>query len=179
MNALYMSLEKSAGRHTENTFRIYRSCNHNVSMNLNRNKLANVLRDIMSKKILTDFGLREIKEKVIAEVEDVDYGNVGIRKRYVDQRENVNHSGALDDIPIDDGFEDEFELVGEGNHNMSYHITGNNIIMSHPSVIENSKTNSNPKNERVIKLEKKTMMLSILRLVTKSLRLLKKLELLV
>ena len=173
-------------------------------MNLNRNKLANVLRDIMSKKILTDFGLREIKEKVIAEVEDVDYGNVGItdgdvddrdevaggvsctdldtsfaRKRYVDQRENVNHSGALDDIPIDDGFEDEFELVGEGNHNMSYHITGNNIIMSHPSVIENSKTNSNPKNERVIKLEKKTMMLSILRLVTKSLRLLKKLELLV
>ena len=37
------------------------------------------------------------------------------RTRNVDQRENVNHIGALDDIPIDQGSEHEFELVGEGN----------------------------------------------------------------
>ena len=51
--------------------------------------------------------------------------------------------------------------LDEGNHNESYDTTGNNI-MSHPSVNENSKTNSHPKNESVIKLEKKTMMMSIL-----------------
>ena len=34
------------------------------------------------------------------------------RERYVDQRENVNNIGALDDIPIDEGSTDEFELVG-------------------------------------------------------------------
>ena len=34
------------------------------------------------------------------------------RERYVDQRENVNNIGALDDIPIDEGSKDEFELVG-------------------------------------------------------------------
>ena len=45
-------------------------------------------------------------------------------------------------------------------------------------VNENSKTNSNSKNERVIELEKKTMMLSILRLDTKLLKLFKKLKLL-
>ena len=50
--------------------------------------------------------------------------------------------------------------------------------MSHPSVNENTKTVT-LKNERVIKLEKKTMMLSILRLETKLLRLLKKIKLLV
>ena len=68
--------------------------------------------------------------------------------RYVDQRENVNHTRTLDDIPIDEESGDEFELVGEGNHNVSYDTTGNNIIMSHPSVNENSKTNSNPKKRK-------------------------------
>ena len=34
--------------------------------------------------------------------------------------------------------------MGEGYHNVSYDTTGNNIIMSHPSVKENSETNSNP-----------------------------------
>ena len=170
MNAFYMFLEKPAGSHTENTFSIWRSRNHNVRMNLNGNKLANVRRDIMNNKRLTDVELREIKEKVIADVKDIDSGNVGIRdgdvddrdegtgstsctdadtrvarKRYVDQRENVNHTGTLDNIPIDEGSGDKFELVGDGNHNVSYNNTGNNIIMSHPSVNQNSKTNSNPK----------------------------------
>ena len=70
------------------------------------------------------------------------------RKSYVDQRENVNHTGTLDDIPIDEGSRDEFELVDEGNHNASYDTTDNNIVMSHPSVNENSKTNSNPKKQK-------------------------------
>ena len=47
-------------------------------MNLNVHKLANVRKGIMNKKRLTDFGLREIKEKVIADMEDIDSGNVGI-----------------------------------------------------------------------------------------------------
>ena len=47
-------------------------------MNLNVHKLANVRKGIMNKKRLTDFGLREIKEKVIADVKDIDSGNVGI-----------------------------------------------------------------------------------------------------
>ena len=170
MYAFYMFLEKRAGSHTENTFSIWRSRNHNVRMNLNRNKFANVQRDIMNKKRLTDIELRETKEKVLADVKDTDSGNVGIRdgdvhdrdegtgstsctdvdtrvarKKYVDQREKVNHTGTLDDIPIDEVSGDEFELVGDGNHNVSYDNTGNNIIMSHPSVNENSKTNSNPK----------------------------------
>ena len=67
----------------------------------------------------------------------------------------------------------------KGNHNVSYDTTGNNTIMSHLRVNKNSKTNSNPKNEKVIELENKTMMLSILRLETKLLGLLKKLKLLV
>ena len=49
--------------------------NHNE---LNGNKLANLRRDIMNKKILIDFELREIKEKVIAYVKDIDSGNIGI-----------------------------------------------------------------------------------------------------
>ena len=151
--AFYMSLEKPAESHTENTFKIWRSCNHNVEMNLNGNKLANVRRDIMNKKRLTDFELREIKEKVVADVKDIDSGNVSIRvgdvddrdegtggvictdadtrvarTRYVDQRENVNHIRAIDDIPMDEGSEDKFELVGEGNHKVSYDTTG--IILS-------------------------------------------------
>ena len=168
-------------------------------MNLNGNELANVRRDIINKKRLTDFEPREIKEKVIADVKDIDCGNVGTRDgdvddrnectggvsstdadtrvariRYVDRRENVNHIRALDYIPIDEGSEDEFELVGEGNHDVSYGTTGNTTVMYHPSVNENSETNSNPK--KVIELKKKTMMLSILRLETKLLRLSKKLK---
>ena len=97
-------------------------------------------------------------------MKDIDSGNVGIRDegvddrdedtgstsctdagtriartRYVDQRENVNHTGTLDDIHIDEESGDEFELVGEGNHNVSYDTRRNNIIISHPSVNENSK----------------------------------------
>ena len=127
----------------------------------------------MKKKRLTDFELREIKEKVTAGVKDVDSWDVGIRnrdvddrdegtggvsfteadtresgKRNLDQRENVNRTGALDDIPIDEESEDEFELVGAGNHNVNYDTTGNNIIMSHSSVNENSETNSNPKKRK-------------------------------
>ena len=111
-------------------------------MNLNVNKLANVQRDIINKKRLTDSELREINEKVIADVKDIDSGNVGIRDgdvddrdegtggtsctyadtrvartKYVDQRENVNHTGTLDDIPIDEWTEHGFELVGESSHN--------------------------------------------------------------
>ena len=41
-------------------------------------------------------------------------------------------------------------LVGEGNDNWSYDTTDNHDTMSHPSVNGNSKTNSNPKNERMI-----------------------------
>ena len=95
-------------------------------MNLNGNKSANVPRDIMNKERLTDIELREIKEKVIADVKDINSGNVGIRDgdvddrdegtggtnctdadsrvartRYVDQRESVNHT----DIPIHAGLE--------------------------------------------------------------------------
>ena len=102
-------------------------------MNLNVNKLANVQRDIINKKRLTDFELREINKKVIADVKDIDSGNVGIRAgdvdnrnegtsgtscidadtrvartRYVDQKENVNHTETLDDNPIDEGSGDEF-----------------------------------------------------------------------
>ena len=40
MYAFYMSLEKPSGSHTENTFTIWRSRNHNVRINLNGNKLA-------------------------------------------------------------------------------------------------------------------------------------------
>ena len=32
--------------------------------------------------------------------------------------------------------------MGEGNHNVNYDTTGDDTIMSHPSVNENSKTNS-------------------------------------
>ena len=170
-----MTLEKPAGSRTQNTFKIWRSHNHNVRMNLNGNKLANVRRDIMNKKRLIDFEPREMKEKVIADVKDTDTGNAGnrdgnvvdkdectggvsctdtdtivARTRYVDQRENVNHIGAPDmkTIPTDEGSEDEFELVGEGNHNVSYDTAGNNTVMSHPCVNEYSKTNSNPKKRK-------------------------------
>ena len=118
MYAFYMSLEKPSGSHTEKSFSIWRSRNHNVRMNLNRNKLANVRRYITNNKILTD---------VITDVNDIDSGNLCVaygdvddrdegtgstsctdadprvaRTRYVDQRENVNHTGTLDDIPFDE-----------------------------------------------------------------------------
>ena len=38
------------------------------------------------------------------------------------------------------GLETSLKLVGEGNHYVSYNTTGNNAIMSHPSVNGNSKT---------------------------------------
>ena len=142
MYAFTMSPEKPAGSYTENTFRIWRSCNHNVRINLDGNKLANIGRDIMNEKRLTVLELRKIKEKVVTDVKDIDSGNIGIRDkdvddqdegtgfvsyidadtraartRDVDQKENVNHIGALDDIPIDGQSEHQFELVGEGNHN--------------------------------------------------------------
>ena len=50
---------------------------------MNGNKLKNVRRDIMNKKRLTDFELREIKEKVIADVKDIGSGNVGFRDEYL------------------------------------------------------------------------------------------------
>ena len=123
----------------------------------------------MKKKRLTDIVLREIKEKVIADVKDIDSGNVGIRdgdvsdrdegtgstsytdadtrvarKRYLDQTENVSHTGTLDDIPIEEGSGDQFGLVGECNYNVSYDSTGKNI-RSNPSVNENS---SNPEKRK-------------------------------
>ena len=173
MYAFYMSLQKPAGNHTENTFRIWRGRDHYVRMILDGNKLANLRRDIMNKTILTDFEFREIKERVTADVKDIDSGNAGIRDgdfdnrdggngsvrctdadtrvartRNVDQREIVNFIRALDDISIDGVAIDEFALVDEGNHNVSDDTTGNNTIMSHPSVNENSKTNSNPKKRK-------------------------------
>ena len=69
--------------------------------------------------------------------------------------------------------------MGEVNHNVSYDTTSNNTIMSHPSSMKIVKLTVTLKNERVIELEKKTMMLSILRLETKLLKLLKKLKLLI
>ena len=58
----------------------------NVRMNLNGNKLANVRRDIMNNKRLTDIELREIKENFITDVKDTDSGNVGIRDRDNDDK---------------------------------------------------------------------------------------------
>ena len=84
-----MSLEKPAGSHTENTFKTWRSCNHNVRMNLNGNKLANVRRDIMNKERLTDFEFRELKERVIADVKHIDSGNEDIRDGDADDRDEL------------------------------------------------------------------------------------------
>ena len=106
-------------------------------------------------------------------MKDIDSGNVGIRdgdvdnrdegtgstgctdtdtrvdtRMYFDQRENVNHTGTLDYIPIYEESGYEFELVGEVNHNVSYDNTVNNIIMSHLGVNKNSKTNSNPEKRK-------------------------------
>ena len=85
MHAFYMSLEKPAGRHTENMFKIWRSRNHNIRMTLNGSKVADVRRDSLNKKRLTDFELRDIKKKVIADVKNS--GNVGIRDGDDDDRD--------------------------------------------------------------------------------------------
>ena len=50
-----MVLEKPGGTHTERTFRILKSRDYNVKINLDGNKLPNVRRDIMNNKRLTDF----------------------------------------------------------------------------------------------------------------------------
>ena len=60
---------------------------------------------------------------------------------------------------------------------MSYDTTGNSIII--PVSMKIVKLTTTLKNKRLIKLEKKTMMLSIFCLETKLLRLLKKVKLLV
>ena len=66
MYAFYVSLEKPAGSHTQNIF-ICRS--HNRGNKLDGNVLANVQRDIASKKKLTDFELTKLKE---TDVKDID-----------------------------------------------------------------------------------------------------------
>ena len=172
----------------------------NVRMNLNANKLVKVRSDIMNKKRLTDFELREIKGKLIADVKNIDSGNVVIRDDdvddkeegtggvictdadtrvartgYVDLRENIRHIRSLDDIPINEVSEDEFDLVAGGNHNMSYDTTSNIITLSCFNQVSMKivKLTVTLKNETLIELEKKTTMLSILRLETKLLKLMK------
>ena len=76
-------LEKLTGSHTENTFAIQRSFNYSVKINLDGNNLANVRRDIMNKKRLKDFKLKETKQKVTAGAKDT----LGIRDGYVDDRD--------------------------------------------------------------------------------------------
>ena len=71
----------------------------------------------------------------IGSVNCTDADTTEARTRNFDQRESVNHIGS----------KDELQLVGKVNHNMSYDTTDNNTIMSHASVMENSKTNRNPK----------------------------------
>ena len=56
-------------------------------MNLNENKLTDVWRDIMNKKRLTNSGFRETKEKVIADMKEIESENVGIRHGDVDDRD--------------------------------------------------------------------------------------------
>ena len=169
-------------------------------MNLNGNKLVKVRSDIMNKKRLTDFELSEIKGKLIADVKDIDSGNVVIRDDdvddkeegtsgvictdadtrvartgYVDLRENISHIGSLDDIPINEVSEDEFDLVAGGNRNMSYDTTSNIITLSCFNQVSMKivKLTLTLKNETLTELEKKTTMLGILRLETKLLKLMK------
>ena len=66
-------------------------------MNLNENKLADVRRDIMNSKRLTDIELIEINEKVIADVKDIDSGNVGIRDGNVHDRDEGTGSTSCTD----------------------------------------------------------------------------------
>ena len=124
-----MFLEKSAGSHTKILLEYEEVV---IIMKSDGNKLANIRTDIMNKKRLTNFELREIKEKFIADLKDIDSGNVGIRNgdvddsdestggisytdvdtrvamtRNVNKREHVNHIRTLGDIPIDEESEDE------------------------------------------------------------------------
>ena len=73
-----------------------------------------------------------------------DAGTRVARTGCAENRENVNHIGTLDHISIYERSEDNFELVGEGKHNVSYNTTDNNTIISHLSINKYSKTNSNP-----------------------------------
>ena len=108
-----------------------------------------------------------------------DAGTRVARTGCVERRENINHIGTLDHITIYERSEDKFKLVGKGKHNVSYNTTDNNTIISHLSINKYSKTNSNPKKERVKELEKKTVMSGIPRLETKLLKILQKRKLLV
>ena len=69
-------------------------------MNLNENKLANVWRDIMNKKRLTDSEFRETKEKVVADMKEIDSGNVGIRHGDVDDRDEGTSGVSCTDADI-------------------------------------------------------------------------------
>ena len=95
-------------------------------------------------QILVDADITDTDEGT-GDVCCTDAGTRVARTGYVDHRENVNHTRALDHISIYERFEDKFELVGEGKHNISYDTTDNNTIISHLSINKYSKTNSNPK----------------------------------
>ena len=41
----------------------------------------------MNKKRMTDFELKEVKKKIIADVKDIDSGNAGIKEEDVDYRD--------------------------------------------------------------------------------------------
>ena len=77
--------------------------------------------------------------------------------------------------------EDKFEdkIRSEDKHNVNYYTVDSNTIISHLSISKYSKTNSNPKKERAIKLEKKTVMSSMPCFETKLLKILQKRKLLV
>ena len=69
--------------------------------------------------------------------------------------------------------------MGEGNHNVSYDTTGNHIIISHPNVNGNSKTNSNPKKRKDDQAGKENNDVQYTLFRNETLRLSKKLKLLV
>ena len=77
--------------------------------------------------------------------------------------------------------EDKFEdkIRSEDKHNVNYYTVDSNTIISHLSISKYSKTNSNPKKERVIELEKKTVMSSMPCFETKLLKILQRRKLLV
>ena len=117
-------------------------CDGNNNNNNNNNK---DMKDIDSENAGIRDGDIDNSDEGTGGASCTEAGTREARTRNVDQRENLNHVRAQDDKPIFEGSEDQFELVGKGNHNRSYDTTGNNTIMSYPSVNENSKTNSNPK----------------------------------
>ena len=117
-------------------------------MNLERQRKRLSLKDINSGNVGIKDGDVDDRDENTGGVSCTDADTRVATTRYDDQRKNVNHIGALDDIPIDGGSQDEFKLVVQGNHNVSYDTAVNNTIMSRPSVNENSKTNSNPKKQK-------------------------------